>query len=116
MDDAVIDGIERRRDGKVAFDERAYEGVFIAMEWLFEDNGLPSPYSRHGEEFLHWMEGVAELLFRWENAKDNGRQKDADFIAIQIRGLIAQGKERWSSSPGPAPICYRPQRYLSPGK
>jgi len=97
MKDPVIDGINRRIDGDIEYNERTYEAVFVAMEWLFEDNGLPSPYSWHGEDYLHWMEDVAELLFRWENAIDSGRDKEAAFISRQIRGLIDQAKERWSN-------------------
>src|SRR5262245_22052802 len=96
MGDPVIDGIKRRLDGDIQLIERTYEGVFIAMEMLFRDNGLPSPYSWHGEEFLHWMEPVAEILQRAIDAGEAGHQSEAEFIYRQVAPLIAQAKQRWS--------------------
>src|SRR5262245_56195616 len=103
MKDAVIDGIKRRLNGEVEMNERTYEGVFIAMEWLFEDNGLPSPYSSHGEDYLHWMEDVAEILQRAIDAAEAGREKEAEFIYRQVAPLIARAKQRWSDQPQTAP-------------
>src|SRR5262245_14484546 len=78
----------------IAFvDEATYEAAFVEMEWLFKKNGLPSPYATSDDEYLWFMQDVAELLERMHDAVEAGDYPELH--RATARSAHCRAKERW---------------------
>lgn len=83
--------------------ETDWEAVFVEMEFLFKDYGLPSPYSDHGIEFQHWMESLVPIIKRMHDAENAERKAEASFHRRQLTGLAYRAKARFRRPGNPQP-------------